>query len=79
MLRPSAREVASHPFFWSTLKRLNFFTELSDRLEHESSSTDISRAIEINGTSIVEQVGVGLSLSLSLRVILRLTRGGLRV
>ncbi len=52
--RPSAREVTHHPFFWSTLKRLDFFTELSDRLEHEHPSADIIRALEINGLAVVD-------------------------
>lgn len=33
--RPSAKQVAAHPFFWSPARRLDFLSLLSDRLEQE--------------------------------------------
>lgn len=34
-LRPSAREVMAHPFFWSAKKRLSFLCDVSDHFEKE--------------------------------------------
>jgi len=34
-LRPSARQVMAHPFFWSAKKRLNFLCDVSDHFEKE--------------------------------------------
>mmetsp|Transcript_15612 Transcript_15612/g.38950 ORF Transcript_15612/g.38950 Transcript_15612/m.38950 type:complete len:1748 (-) Transcript_15612:1933-7176(-) len=59
-LRPSARGVCEHPFFWSSHKKLIFLCEVSDRLETEcasqstanASSLAIERgAMEVVGTS----------------------------
>jgi len=33
--RPTAKEVMSHPFFWSAKKRLNFLCDVSDHFEKE--------------------------------------------
>lgn len=34
-LRPQARQVMAHPFFWSPKKRLNFLCDVSDHFEKE--------------------------------------------
>jgi serine/threonine-protein kinase/endoribonuclease IRE1 len=34
-LRPQARQVMAHPFFWSAKKRLNFLCDVSDHFEKE--------------------------------------------
>ncbi|KAK1753362.1 hypothetical protein QBC47DRAFT_41729 [Echria macrotheca] len=34
-MRPSARDVMSHPFFWSAKKRLSFLCDVSDHFEKE--------------------------------------------
>jgi serine/threonine-protein kinase/endoribonuclease IRE1 len=34
-MRPSARQVLAHPFFWSPKKRLNFLCDVSDHFEKE--------------------------------------------
>jgi len=52
-MRPSSSQVCSHPFFWSYAKRLDFLTELSDRLEHESADSPLVLAIERNAVSVV--------------------------
>jgi hypothetical protein len=52
-LRPSAVQVCSHPFFWSYAKRLEFLTELSDRLEHESADAPVVLAIERNASLVI--------------------------
>lgn len=54
--RPSAKEVCAHPFFWSSSKRLEFLTELSDRLEQESPNSPMVLSLEANASNIV---GVG--------------------
>jgi serine/threonine protein kinase len=51
--RPSAAEVCKHPFFWSAQKRLDFFVELSDFLEHESVNAPVVIAMEANGSAVV--------------------------
>ena len=35
-LRPNARNVMAHPFFWSAKKRLNFLCDVSDHFEKET-------------------------------------------
>ena len=34
--RPTSAEVCHHPFFWSASRRLDFFTDLSDLIEHQA-------------------------------------------
>ena len=51
--RPSALQVCGHPFFWSDMRRLDFLTELSDRLEYESADAMVVLAIERNAASVV--------------------------
>ena len=52
-LRPTAKEVCSHPFFWPASKRLDFLTDLSDRLEHEALDAPAIAALERNNIAIV--------------------------
>merc|ERR1711871_1774921 len=51
--RPNAAQVSKHPFFWSSLQRLDFLTTLSDRLEHEPLTSPIIQALETNSSLIV--------------------------
>lgn len=56
-LRPTAKEVCQHPFFWSSHKKLIFLCDVSDRIETEctsqSSANDISLAIERGAIDVV--------------------------
>jgi hypothetical protein len=51
--RPSSIQVCSHPFFWSCSKRLDFLTDLSDRLEHEPADSALVLAIERYASSVI--------------------------
>jgi len=51
--RPSSAQVCHHPFFWSYAKRLDFLTELSDRLEHEPADSPVVLAIERNASAVL--------------------------
>jgi len=55
--RPSASEVCSHPFFWQASKKLDFLTELSDRLEHEPAESACVLALERNAEVIIGKAG----------------------
>ncbi|ODN01593.1 Serine/threonine-protein kinase/endoribonuclease IRE1 [Orchesella cincta] len=52
--RPPLEAVLSHPIFWSNEKILNFFQDVSDRIEKESeSSFPVLRRFEIDAKEIV--------------------------
>uniref|UniRef100_A0A8C3T5L8 Serine/threonine-protein kinase/endoribonuclease IRE1 n=1 Tax=Chelydra serpentina TaxID=8475 RepID=A0A8C3T5L8_CHESE len=51
--RPSARQVLMHPFFWSREKQLQFFQDVSDRIEKEPAEGPILTALESGGCSVV--------------------------
>lgn len=54
-LRPQARRVANHPFFWSPLKRLQFLLELSDRVEKTTDERDemIVRMLDASAATVL--------------------------
>ncbi|XP_069511092.1 serine/threonine-protein kinase/endoribonuclease IRE1 [Ambystoma mexicanum] len=52
--RPSARCVLKHPFFWNLEKQLQFFQDVSDRIEKESLDGTIVRQLEKGGRQVVK-------------------------
>ncbi|XP_038844593.1 serine/threonine-protein kinase/endoribonuclease IRE1-like [Salvelinus namaycush] len=52
--RPSAESVLKHPFFWSLEKQLQFFQDLSDRIEKEPLDGPIVRKLERGGRAVVK-------------------------
>ena len=55
--RPSARQVCHHPFFWSAQKRLDFFVQLSDRLEMEPPDAPPVLQLETDAFSLLGRFG----------------------
>ncbi|XP_061701371.1 serine/threonine-protein kinase/endoribonuclease IRE1-like [Syngnathoides biaculeatus] len=53
-LRPSAECVLKHPFFWSLEKELQFFQDVSDRIEKEPLDGAIVRRLERGGRAVVK-------------------------
>ncbi|XP_041941366.1 serine/threonine-protein kinase/endoribonuclease IRE1-like [Alosa sapidissima] len=51
--RPSAERVLKHPFFWSLEKQLQFFQDVSDRIEKEPLDGPIVRQLERGGRAVV--------------------------
>ncbi|XP_044305442.1 serine/threonine-protein kinase/endoribonuclease IRE1 isoform X1 [Varanus komodoensis] len=51
--RPSAKCVLKHPFFWSLEKQLQFFQDVSDRIEKESLDGPIVKELEKGGRAVV--------------------------
>nr|XP_028568505.1 serine/threonine-protein kinase/endoribonuclease IRE1 [Podarcis muralis] len=51
--RPSANCVLKHPFFWSLEKQLQFFQDVSDRIEKESLDGPIVKELEKGGRAVV--------------------------
>ncbi|XP_053132408.1 serine/threonine-protein kinase/endoribonuclease IRE2 [Hemicordylus capensis] len=51
--RPSAAQVLAHPFFWSHEKQLQFFQDVSDRVEREPVEGPIICALEAGGREVV--------------------------
>lgn len=51
--RPSAKHVLKHPFFWSLEKQLQFFQDVSDRIEKESLDGPIVQQLERGGRAVV--------------------------
>ncbi|XP_043835748.1 serine/threonine-protein kinase/endoribonuclease IRE2 [Dromiciops gliroides] len=54
-LRPSAQSVLAHPFFWSRAKELQFFQDVSDRVEKEAAEGPLVTALEARGKVVVRQ------------------------
>uniref|UniRef100_A0A5F8GZL4 non-specific serine/threonine protein kinase n=1 Tax=Monodelphis domestica TaxID=13616 RepID=A0A5F8GZL4_MONDO len=54
-LRPSAQFVLAHPFFWSRAKELQFFQDVSDRVEKEAAEGPLVTALEAGGRIVVRQ------------------------
>ncbi|XP_051996106.1 serine/threonine-protein kinase/endoribonuclease IRE1-like isoform X1 [Xyrauchen texanus] len=54
--RPSADRVLKHPFFWSLEKQLQFFQDVSDRIEKEPLDGPIVRQLERGGRFVVKGV-----------------------
>ncbi|XP_062874793.1 serine/threonine-protein kinase/endoribonuclease IRE1-like isoform X2 [Trichomycterus rosablanca] len=52
--RPSAERVLKHPFFWSLEKQLQFFQDVSDRIEKEPLDGPIVRRLERGGRAVVK-------------------------
>uniref|UniRef100_A0AAY4BWM4 Serine/threonine-protein kinase/endoribonuclease IRE1 n=1 Tax=Denticeps clupeoides TaxID=299321 RepID=A0AAY4BWM4_9TELE len=52
--RPSAERVVKHAFFWSLEKQLQFFQDVSDRIEKEPLDGLIVRQLERGGRAIVK-------------------------
>nr|XP_020638250.1 serine/threonine-protein kinase/endoribonuclease IRE1 [Pogona vitticeps] len=51
--RPLANCVLKHPFFWSLEKQLQFFQDVSDRIEKESLDGPIVKELERGGRAVV--------------------------
>lgn len=52
--RPSAESVLKQPFFWSLEKELQFFQDVSDRIEKEPLDGPIVRQLERGGRAVVK-------------------------
>ncbi|KAJ8264092.1 hypothetical protein GJAV_G00145060 [Gymnothorax javanicus] len=52
--RPSAESILKHPFFWSLEKQLQFFQDVSDRIEKEPLDGPIIRQLERGGRAVVQ-------------------------
>lgn len=52
--RPSAERVLKHPFFWTLEKELQFFQDVSDRIEKEPLDGPIVRQLERGGRAVVK-------------------------
>ncbi|XP_035254246.1 serine/threonine-protein kinase/endoribonuclease IRE1-like, partial [Anguilla anguilla] len=52
--RPSAESVLKHPFFWGLEKQLQFFQDVSDRIEKEPLDGPIIRQLERGGRAVVQ-------------------------
>ncbi|KAG8446071.1 hypothetical protein GDO86_013807 [Hymenochirus boettgeri] len=51
--RPSAEAVLKHPFFWKLEKQLQFFQDVSDRIEKEAVDGPIVKQLERGGRQVV--------------------------
>lgn len=51
--RLQAEDVLNHPFFWTSEKRLAFFSDVSDRVEKEEDNSPVSRRIETDARNVV--------------------------
>ncbi|NXV88557.1 ERN1 endoribonuclease, partial [Calonectris borealis] len=68
--RPSAPVVLVHPFFWSQEKQLQFFQDVSDRIEKEPAEGPIVSALEAGGRLVVRtnwRMHISLPLQTDLR------------
>ncbi|NXX12281.1 ERN1 endoribonuclease, partial [Podargus strigoides] len=68
--RPAAPAVLLHPFFWSREKQLQFFQDVSDRIEKEPAEGPIVSALEAGGRSVVRtnwRMHISLPLQMDLR------------
>ncbi|NXG71857.1 ERN1 endoribonuclease, partial [Baryphthengus martii] len=68
--RPSAPMVLAHPFFWSQEKQLQFFQDVSDRVEKEPADGSIISALEAGGRVVVRtnwRMHISLPLQTDLR------------
>ncbi|NXL42555.1 ERN1 endoribonuclease, partial [Podilymbus podiceps] len=68
--RPSAPPPLVHPFFWSREKQLQFFQDVSDRIEKEPAEGPIVSALEAGGRSVVRtnwRMHISLPLQTDLR------------
>uniref|UniRef100_A0A8C5Q421 Serine/threonine-protein kinase/endoribonuclease IRE1 n=1 Tax=Leptobrachium leishanense TaxID=445787 RepID=A0A8C5Q421_9ANUR len=51
-LRPSAPRVLKHPFFWTREKQLQFFQDVSDRIEKETQESPLIVALESRAQAV---------------------------
>ncbi|XP_026559793.1 serine/threonine-protein kinase/endoribonuclease IRE2 isoform X2 [Pseudonaja textilis] len=51
-LRPSAAQVLQHPFFWGPEKQLQFFQDVSDRLEKEPADGPLVSTLEAGSLAV---------------------------
>uniref|UniRef100_A0A8C9W5L6 Serine/threonine-protein kinase/endoribonuclease IRE1 n=1 Tax=Scleropages formosus TaxID=113540 RepID=A0A8C9W5L6_SCLFO len=51
--RPSTACILKHPFFWSPEKQLQFFQDVSDRIEKEPADSPIVQRLEAAGRAVV--------------------------
>lgn len=51
--RPSVAAVAKHPVFWNPKRQLDFFQDVSDRIEKEPSESAVVRHLERGGFQVV--------------------------
>lgn len=51
--RPTAAELVMHPFFWSKERQLQFFSDVSDRIEKEDEQSLVVRRLEKNARGVV--------------------------
>uniref|UniRef100_A0A8C9F448 Serine/threonine-protein kinase/endoribonuclease IRE1 n=1 Tax=Pavo cristatus TaxID=9049 RepID=A0A8C9F448_PAVCR len=68
--RPSAPAVLMHPFFWSAEKQLQFFQDVSDRVEKEPAEGALVAALEAGGRGVVRtnwRMHISLPLQMDLR------------
>ncbi|XP_042720545.1 serine/threonine-protein kinase/endoribonuclease IRE2 isoform X1 [Lagopus leucura] len=68
--RPSAPAVLMHPFFWSAEKQLQFFQDVSDRVEKEPAEGALVTALEAGGRAVVRtnwRMHISLPLQMDLR------------
>uniref|UniRef100_A0A8D2QST4 Serine/threonine-protein kinase/endoribonuclease IRE1 n=1 Tax=Zosterops lateralis melanops TaxID=1220523 RepID=A0A8D2QST4_ZOSLA len=68
--RPSAPVVLVHPFFWSQEKQLQFFQDVSDRVEKEPAEGPIVSALESGARAVVRtnwRMHISLPLQMDLR------------
>ncbi|NXC46870.1 ERN1 endoribonuclease, partial [Penelope pileata] len=68
--RPSAPAVLAHPFFWSAEKQLQFFQDVSDRVEKEPAEGNIVAALEAGARAVVRtnwRMHISLPLQMDLR------------
>ncbi|NXF34315.1 ERN1 endoribonuclease, partial [Nyctibius bracteatus] len=68
--RPSAPVVLVHPFFWSQEKQLQFFQDVSDRIEKEPAEGPIVSGLEAGGRPVVRtnwRMHISLPLQTDLR------------
>ncbi|KFU93337.1 Serine/threonine-protein kinase/endoribonuclease IRE1, partial [Chaetura pelagica] len=68
--RPSASMVLMHPFFWSQEKQLQFFQDVSDRIEKEPAEGPVISALEAGARSVVRtnwRMHISLPLQTDLR------------
>ncbi|XP_064376059.1 serine/threonine-protein kinase/endoribonuclease IRE2 isoform X3 [Dromaius novaehollandiae] len=68
--RPSAPAVLMHPFFWSQERQLQFFQDVSDRIEKEPAEGPIVSALEAGARAVV-RVNWRMHISLPLQTDLR--------
>ncbi|XP_029142747.1 serine/threonine-protein kinase/endoribonuclease IRE1-like, partial [Protobothrops mucrosquamatus] len=69
-LRPSAAQVLRHPFFWGPEKQLQFFQDVSDRLEKELADGPLVSTLEADSLMVVRgnwQVHLSAPLQADLR------------